>query len=141
MNGGLLRVESLELLAGLAAFLAFAMITKRPRPAALAESSEGSLVELEIQSPGGNHVSRVPLPLTLGRTSQASIVLPDAMVSRVHARIDAAGGRAFIEDLESRNGTFLNGKEVKRARLEPGDEIVLGSTRIRFHGAGAAEWT
>lgn len=134
MNGGALRLESLELLLALAAFLAFAMISRRPGLAASSADSREIFVEFEIAGPQGERSSRLPVPLTVGRSAPATVVLPDAMVSRVHARIDAAGGRAFIEDLGSRNGTFINGKEVKRSRLEPGDDILVGSTHITFNG-------
>lgn len=78
-------------------------------------------------------------PVTLGRTAEADLQLADGLVSRVHARIEIAGSGARIEDLNSRNGTLLNGEPIRRHRLRVGDEITLGSTRIVFNGTGT--WT
>src|SRR5262249_28149127 len=61
-------------------------------------------------------------------------------VSRQHARIEVDGPRVFIEDLGSKNGTFVNGKRIRgRVALKEGDQIVLGRTRavMRMTDAGA----
>lgn len=65
---------------------------------------------------------------TVGRHAPADLVLPLKRISRMHARIQRSPQGYFLEDLESRNGTFVNGAPVKRQphRLEVGDEIVLG---------------
>lgn len=63
----------------------------------------------------------------LGRSSNAAVGLTDADVSRRHARVYAdAEGRHWVEDLGSRNGTFVNGARISRIRLEYGDKIRLG---------------
>ncbi len=64
----------------------------------------------------------------LGRGRGATIRLQQKGVSRRHARISIRGGEATIEDLESKNGTYLNGQRISApARVEDGDEIRLGS--------------
>jgi pSer/pThr/pTyr-binding forkhead associated (FHA) protein len=74
---------------------------------------------------------RAPLrqPLVIGRASTADLTLDDERASREHARISPEGGGAVVEDLGSRNGTYLNQNEVHGpARLRPGDEVVIGVT-------------
>jgi len=64
---------------------------------------------------------------TLGRSTEATLRLPDRGISRVHARIRKLSGERFmIEDLSSRNGTLVNGKRVKIAELHSGARIQLG---------------
>jgi DNA-binding winged helix-turn-helix (wHTH) protein len=69
----------------------------------------------------------------LGRASDARIVIDVARVSRHHARIVVQGGRAVLEDLGSKNGTFLRGKALKAAAdLADGDEICIGPAVLVF---------
>ena len=56
----------------------------------------------------------------------------DANVSRRHAELRQEGTTYWIVDLDSTNGTSVNGKPVERERLEDGDTITLGSTEIVF---------
>ncbi|PWJ24399.1 FHA domain-containing protein [Branchiibius hedensis] len=66
--------------------------------------------------------------LTLGRARSNSIVLDDMLVSRHHARISADDQGLIIEDLGSRNGTFVNGRRVQTTRLHEGDRIGIGAS-------------
>ncbi len=68
--------------------------------------------------------------LTVGRASGCSIVLAeDTFVSQVHARLWARDGDVFVEDLGSRNGTFVNGDPATAAtRLRRGDRVQFGQT-------------
>jgi hypothetical protein len=68
--------------------------------------------------------------LSFGRGLENDVVLDSLTVSREHARLDRADG-LVIEDLGSRNGTFVNGQRVQRARVGPGDRIRLGATELR----------
>ena len=72
--------------------------------------------------------------ITLGRDStQSTINIADQKASRRHARIFKEKNKYFIEDLQSKNGTSLNGKPVdKKEPLEPGDYIRIGFTWISF---------
>jgi diguanylate cyclase (GGDEF)-like protein len=85
----------------------------------------------------------VPIPLErdeviLGRALEADVRINDTLVSRQHAAIRAAvtssgGGTEYvIHDLDSRNGTFLNGRRVTAERLQNGDKITIGETILRF---------
>ena len=67
----------------------------------------------------------------IGRTRAADLVLRDPEVSRRHARFESHNGVVYVEDLESSNGTFLNGRRVTEAiEVRVGDEIDVGTTRL-----------
>lgn len=62
----------------------------------------------------------------VGRSPECDVVVDVAAVSRRHAIIERNGGGAFVRDLGSRNGTYVNGNRVsERAALQPGDRIVI----------------
>ncbi len=70
----------------------------------------------------------------VGRNPTTNITLLDEGISREHTLIhfDEESGRYTIEDLQSTNGTKVNGRRVRSAQLEDGDEIEIGHTRFRF---------
>jgi DNA-binding winged helix-turn-helix (wHTH) protein len=70
----------------------------------------------------------------VGRGSDVQVRLDLPGVSRHHARITIADGHAIVEDLQSKNGTFVRGERVGEPRTaSPGDEIGFGSVRVTFH--------
>jgi hypothetical protein len=71
--------------------------------------------------------------IVIGRLSDAQIRLTDANVSRRHAAFMRLEDGWAIEDLESTNGTRLNGRPVTRARLHDGDVVEIGLTRLIYH--------
>lgn len=92
----------------------------------------------------GNKPEHQQLPITkdnivLGRGEDCDIVLPERQISRHHIRIYRQGDVYYVEDLESRNGTWLNGTQIKGAhRLYDNDEIQVAlAVRITFIGSGA----
>lgn len=66
--------------------------------------------------------------LTIGRGRGNSIVLDDMLVSRQHVKISADHRGLLIEDLDSRNGTFVNGSRIDRSHLQEGDRIGIGAS-------------
>lgn len=68
----------------------------------------------------------------LGRATDADIHIDASDVSRKHLRIDRSGGRVDITDLDSTNGTRVNGEPVRRATLRNGDEVLVGMQALRF---------
>jgi FHA domain len=70
--------------------------------------------------------------LVIGRHHDCDVVLPSLNVSRLHARLYFRDGRWILRDLESTNGTCVNGASVGRSELRPGDEITIGSHRLRI---------
>lgn len=77
--------------------------------------------------------------MVIGRGTDADIVLPERQVSRYHLKIIFRDGRYYLEDLDSKNGTFLNGQQVKgTASLQDGDEIQIAlCVRLLFVGTDA----
>lgn len=74
-----------------------------------------------------------PAGVTLGRSRQCDVMLDDPNVSRTHAEVRPRGGSWVLSDLGSTNGSRLNGSRVKGSEvLKPGDEIELGTSRIKF---------
>ena len=70
---------------------------------------------------------------TLGRADSADITVDDAFASSVHARIFPRGDFMFIEDVGSTNGTFLNGRQVRRPeQLKPADTIRIGDSEYCY---------
>ncbi|MFW6107800.1 MAG: FHA domain-containing protein [bacterium] len=76
-------------------------------------------------------------PVTLGRHSDSTIPIHDDQASRHHARIEPDGDKWFVVDLESSNGTFVDGRRISRHELKPGSTIRIGKTRITYAEAAA----
>lgn len=95
-----------------------------------------------IASVEGVEIKQVSLQkdrTTLGRHSDNDIVFDNMVVSGHHCVFDLKGlADVFVEDLNSTNGTYINGKMVKRQRLHDGEVIAIGNFRIQFH-AGSAQ--
>ena len=79
-----------------------------------------------------------PEETMIGRNPTTHITLLDDGISREHALIlfDESEDGYTIEDLQSTNGTKVNGKRVRSAKLSPNDEILVGNTCFRFCTAG-----
>jgi pSer/pThr/pTyr-binding forkhead associated (FHA) protein len=69
---------------------------------------------------------------TLGRKLDCDICLDDSLVSDEHAAIMKTDAGFLIEDLNSRNGLTLNGREVHQKKLHNGDTIEIGNFRLKF---------
>ena len=89
-----------------------------------------------VRTPGaGAPDERFPLKAggnTIGRSRENDVVLLDASLSRVHARIDVEPDGTSVLDLGSRNGTFVGGLRVLQCRLKHGDTLQLGELPLRF---------
>src|SRR5215472_13506158 len=81
----------------------------------------------------GRRVTSDSFPLSIGSAAENELRLSDRYVSRVHCRILQADDGSFVlRDEQSRNGTFVRGMKVFEVALDPGTEIQIGRTRIRF---------
>jgi pSer/pThr/pTyr-binding forkhead associated (FHA) protein len=100
-------------------------------------------VELTYQPAGSSQprawleigATRYPLSperTSIGRSRDNSIRLADERASRRHARVDLQQGTFVISDLDSANGTFVNGQRIQRHALRSGDEIRIGDTQLGF---------
>ncbi len=78
-------------------------------------------------------------PVVIGRGRDSQTHLTDPHVSRVHCRIEMRGSHAVLTDSKSAGGTFVNGQPVERHRLQSGDIIHVGQTRLCYHGEDLAE--
>ena len=75
---------------------------------------------------------------TLGRRPYNDIVIDNLAVSGEHAVLQMTGGEVVLEDLNSTNGTYVNGKAIKKQQLQNGDAIEIGKYKIKFAGDNAA---
>jgi general secretion pathway protein E len=86
---------------------------------------------LEISTPQGT--KQVPLglgPITVGRHADNKLVISDHMASRFHCVIEPKAGGWVVRDLNSSNGTLLDGKRVTTAPLRPGQVVLIGNTAL-----------
>jgi len=67
---------------------------------------------------------------TVGRATRADFIVDAALVSRLHCRLEAEDERLNVVDLDSTNGTWVNGRRVERARLADGDRLRLGRIEL-----------
>ena len=89
---------------------------------------------LRYKMANGNQVE-FPLgerAITIGRSSEADVMILDKRASRVHCGIELWDGEFFIKDLKSRNGTLVNGQPIDMAKLNPGDQIRVGGCVFSF---------
>jgi len=70
--------------------------------------------------------------IIIGRDEHCDIPLDDEAVSRHHVRVFTLMGDAFLEDLGSSNGTYVNGKLTQKCALNDGDVIQIGEKELRF---------
>jgi hypothetical protein len=68
----------------------------------------------------------------IGRSKECDVQLADPNASRRHAELRSEGAAYWIIDLDSTNGLEVNGRRLKRAKLEDGDRVTIGSTQIVF---------
>ncbi|HLV36287.1 MAG TPA: FHA domain-containing protein [Spirillospora sp.] len=100
------------------------------RPVLIVQDNNGSLLQHWVMEKDS---------VVIGRGEEADLTLDERQISRLHVRIYREGNKYFVEDLDSKNGTWLNGNQFKGVRqLADGDEIHLALiARIQFVGSGA----
>ncbi|MDE2572234.1 MAG: FHA domain-containing protein [bacterium] len=128
MIPAVLREQTLALLGALGAYTAYAALAKAPRV------PRGSAA-LTFRVLNDGRIVRVRDEATIGRAGGHAIVLEDLRVSRSHARVVRRGARAWVEDVGSRNGTYVNGGQIEQpTALRPGDRIEVGASAVEFVG-------
>lgn len=87
-------------------------------------------IEFSADKSGLEEGESVPIgnKLTIGRNRNNQMVLPSRAVSNFHAKIYFEDGRYMVEDMESTNGTYVNGNRIDKKSLRPGDEIRISET-------------
>ena len=98
-------------------------------------SEEENHIEWSLQalnSALGNRRFPVEGQVLLGRSKDCDISLAVSHLSRKHARLSVSPKGLLVEDLQSSNGTFVNGKRVQQAYLKPGDELGFDNLKFRI---------
>ena len=70
--------------------------------------------------------------MTLGRRPYNDIVIDNLAVSGEHAALETSGQEVHLEDLNSTNGTYVNGRAVKKQLLKNGDSVEIGKYKIKY---------
>jgi EAL domain-containing protein (putative c-di-GMP-specific phosphodiesterase class I) len=105
------------------------------------QPQSADLPVLEQYPEGGGAPSRTPItttPFSIGRDETADLRVDSRRVSRRHAVINCEGGVYSIDDLDSTNGTFVNGERISEAKLHSGDVLVFGDAEFTFSGPQSA---
>ncbi len=107
---------------------------RRGRFAVVSDVHEGpsGLPAASVLLADGMRVVLGPEPITIGRLPESTVVVNDPNVSRRHAEIRRSGNDVVVVDLNSTNGTRVNGATVRERVLNDGDQIVIGTSVIRF---------
>jgi HD-GYP domain-containing protein (c-di-GMP phosphodiesterase class II) len=98
----------------------------------LEKNVSNSFIIVERGSASGSRFLLEKFPITIGRDLTNSVAIEDDEISRVHLRIKKRGRLFIIEDLDSKNGTFLNGDRIINSIIQNGDKILIGSTELQF---------
>ena len=110
-------------------------VERQIRPEVLRQALNPAVLEL-LRGPGPKR--RFPLlgeALSIGRGKDANISVDSAELSRRHASLTLLESEWTVQDLQSRNGIFLNGVKVHSAVLRDGDKLQLGEVVFVFHEA------
>ncbi len=105
---------------------------KQPDTQAVSAQELGLEAEIVTLSWNGKQHEIEKRRVVIGRSKDADIQVEDPNVSRRHAEVRQEGAAYWVVDLDSTNGTEINGRRLKRAKLRPGDTITVGSTELVF---------
>jgi FHA domain-containing protein len=107
------------------------MVYRAP-PEAPADEERGAPTEVITLSWEGQQRTIDNRRTLIGRSKECDVQLADPNASRRHAELRREGAAFWIIDLDSTNGLEVNGRRLKRAKLEDGDRVTIGSTQIVF---------
>jgi predicted component of type VI protein secretion system len=98
-------------------------------------------MDAKLQIVSGNttkDVVSLKLPTTIGRGKDASLTIAHPMISRQHCRLYESQGVLMLQDLDSTNGTFLDGRRIREVPLPPDTEFTIGplTFRVQYEYAG-----
>lgn len=96
-----------------------------------------TLTYFDEESAQRHDVERILLSreIRIGRARSNQLTLPDPLVSGSHAIIQPSNGGHLLQDLNSSNGTYVNGQRIRKATLQAGDIIQIGSIRFQYTGS------
>lgn len=117
--------------------MAFPVQTFQPPPPQASNAGPGSMGFVLVALDGPLAGKRFPLvaSVDLGRESQLVPMAFDTMASRRHARIEVHGASVSLTDLNSTNGTYVNGQRIQSQALRGGDIVKVGATSFRVESA------
>lgn len=87
------------------------------------ETSDSAAERVTFRLPAGS-------VKTIGRSSGAEFIVDAALVSRLHCQLSATADSLQVKDLDSTNGTFVNGKRIQTAELHDGDRLGVGRVEL-----------
>ena len=92
-----------------------------------------------MESGGERREIKVAGSITVGRSQTAGVYLDDKTLSREHTKFYVENGKLFVRDLESKNGTYLNGTVIRNTQpLKHGDRVKIGTATFTVVGDDAA---
>jgi FHA domain len=107
-------------------------------PVVAGRASDARARLIVLQGGGGLRVGdffEIGSGITIGRVPASDIVIDDNYASGKHARVYGSDGSVYLEDLNSTNGTYVNGRRVStRAELRPDDLVRIGDVELRLDG-------
>jgi pSer/pThr/pTyr-binding forkhead associated (FHA) protein len=106
------------------------------------EEQEAKMPKVSVMIDGVviNEVELVKERTSIGRRPYNDIVIENLAVSGEHAALMFLDGRVVVEDLNSTNGTYINGKAVKKQLLAHGDTLEIGKYKVRFDAGGQEDF-
>jgi hypothetical protein len=105
---------------------------KQPPTEAISPEELGVEREIAVLTIDGERHEIDKRRVVIGRSKECDVQLSDPNASRRHAELRQEGAAYWIVDLDSTNGTEVNGRRLKRAKLSSGDKIMIGSTELVF---------
>jgi len=107
--------------------------TAKPTPPSSTLNAHELLLIHVLNGPNDGQAFEISQPtLQIGSDSECEICLQDPTVSRLHCEIKQVGGRILAEDLNSTNGTWLNGWPFHSGEIQSGDTLQLGQTALKI---------
>jgi pSer/pThr/pTyr-binding forkhead associated (FHA) protein len=107
-------------------------------PSVYGAGQPASQARLVVEGGGGLNAGEwfeVAGGITIGRAPSSEVQIEDGFASGHHARLYGRNGNVYIEDMNSTNGTYVNGRRLSEpARLGPDDRIRIGDTEFRLEG-------
>jgi predicted component of type VI protein secretion system len=85
---------------------------------------------------GGTVYFLPDVPTVVGRSAECHVQIADPWISSMHALFERRGGDLWVVDLDSRNGTFVNGERIHEASLQPGMRLRFGKTEAELRAGG-----
>ena len=130
------RNESYTFLGPVTVSIGWAEDLARSTFAISSEVVEGEPVARDfLVLPDGRRIGIFDEAVTIGRLPDCAVQLADPNASRRHAQVRRQGEAVYVVDLNSTNGTKVNGVPIRQHRLSDGDIVTVGMTPIRFESA------